>query len=243
MQRYRRRHYRDWINAQDLYATDFVAREADLQIFTNKKLKPALIEERVRALRWDLEQYVNKDRLFLASGRPVTVATDAPEIVREMARASALAGIGPINTIAGAVAQFLGSALLKIGFKDVIVENGKNIFLATARSRKISFYSGRSKLWDRLKLKILPRETPLGICLSSGARVRSSGLRGADCIAVIAKNTTLAAAIAAALAARIQTRKDLQPAVDSARAIKGVLGIIIILKGELVSWGGARFVK
>ena len=241
--RYQRRFYQNWVNAEDLYVTDFVAKETDLQILTNKKLDASRMEEKVRTLRWDIEQYIHRDRRFLVSPKPVSVESDACEIVKEMSRQSALAGVGPMTTVAGAIAQFLGMDLVDSGFKDVIVENGGDIFLKTTKTRKIGIYAGKSKLWNKLKLEIRPKETPLGICTSSGTIGHSLGIGCADSVVIIAKNALLADAAATATGNRVHTRKDLQAAVDFARSIKGILGVVVILKSDLISWGGVRFVK
>jgi ApbE superfamily uncharacterized protein (UPF0280 family) len=241
--RYQRMFYRDWINAEDLHITDFVASQTDLQVMTSKKLDMAFADERIRAMRIDIEQYINNDSRFLHSNGPLTVSNNAPDIVREMALQSALAGAGPMTTVAGAIAHFLGQDLSRKGHKDVIVENTHNIYIKTSKTRRVSIYNGKSKLWNKLRLEVRPKETPLGICIYSSAKNHSLGRGCADSVVVVAKNALLANAVANLAGSRIHARKDLQPAVDFAQRIKGIIGVVVILKSDLISWGRIRFVK
>nr|MBP7835943.1 UPF0280 family protein [Candidatus Omnitrophota bacterium] len=178
--RYMKRFYRDWTRAKELYPTHIVAKETDLLIFTNKPLKPGLAEERIRAYRWDIENYINRDHRFLTALKPMPVEISASPIVKDMAGQSKKANVGPMSTVAGAIAEFLGKDLLKAGYKDVIVENGGDIFLKTRSRRKVGVYVGRSKLWSKLQLEIKPKDTPLGICTSSGTLGHSLNFGCAD---------------------------------------------------------------
>lgn len=243
LSRYMKRFYRDWAKAKDMYSTHVVARETDLQIFTNKRLKPGFIEERIRAYRWDIENYISKDHRFLTSLKPIPVEIHAPLIVKDMAEQSRKADVGPMSTVAGAIAQFIGGDLLKNGYTDVIIENGGDVFLKTRRIRKVGVYVGRSKLWNDLELIIKPKDTPLGICTSSGTLGHSLSFGCADSVVVLSKNTALADAVATATANRVHSKDDLAKALEFARSVKGVLGVVIILKSNLLTWGKIEFNK
>ena len=104
-------------------------------------------------------------------------------------------------------------------------------------------YVGRSKLWNKLQLVIKPKDTPLGICTASGTIAHSLSFGAADSVVVISKSTSLADAVATLTANRINSKDDLQKALDFARSINGVLGVIIILKNNLVTWGKVEFSK
>jgi ApbE superfamily uncharacterized protein (UPF0280 family) len=241
--RYQRRFYRDWINAKELYLAHIIARETDLQVLTNKRLDKDFLEEKIRLYRWDIENYINKDRRFLTSLKPIAVELNAPVIVRGMAEAAQKANVGPMATVAGAIAEFLGRDLLKRGYRDVIIENGGDIFLKTTRTRSVGIYAGKSRLWNKLKLKIKPQDAPLGICTSSGTIGHSLSFGLADCVVVLSRNTLLADAAATAVCNRVQSKNDAQKAIDFAKRIHGVLGVIIIIKNSLVSWGRVEFAR
>jgi ApbE superfamily uncharacterized protein (UPF0280 family) len=241
--KYQRRFYRDWVKDKGLYVTQIIANETDIRVTTNKKADKDFIENKIRLCRLDIEKYINKDHRFLTALKPLSVELNAPLIIREMAEEARKANVGPMATVAGAISESLGRDLLKQGYKDVIVENGGDIFLKTRKTRLIGIYSGRSKLWDNLCLKIKPKETPLGICTSSGTIGHSLSFGSADSVVILSKNVSLADAVATATCNRIKSKQDLARALDFARQIKGVLGVVIILKNNLVSWGKIEFSK
>ncbi|MBN2831471.1 MAG: UPF0280 family protein [Candidatus Omnitrophica bacterium] len=241
--KYQRRFYRDWVKDKSLYVTQIIAKETDIRVTTDKAVDKAFIEERIRLYRWDIERYIERDHRFLTALRPLPVEPNAPLIIKDMANQSKEANVGPMATVAGSICEFLGRDLLKKGYKDVVIENGGDIFLKTRKVRLIGIYSGRSKLWDNLCLKIKPKETPLGICTSSGTIGHSLSFGQADSVVILSKSASLADAVATATCNRINFKQDLQKALDFARRIKGVLGIVIILKNNLVSWGGIEFSK
>jgi len=220
-----------------------LAKETDLQILTNKIVPKDFIEERIRHYRWDIENYISRDRRFLVALKPIAVELTAPPIIQTMAEAAKIANVGPMATIAGAISEYIGRDLLKAGHKDVIIENGGDIFLKTRKMRTIGIYAGKSKLWNTLKLKISPKDTPIGVCTSSGTVGHSLSFGSADSVIILSKNTALADAVATAVGNMVHTKKDLQKAVDFARVIKGIVGVVIILKNNMISWGKVEFDK
>ena len=133
-------------------------------------------------------------------------------------------------------------ALLKKGYRDVIIENGGDIFLKTQKTCKVGVYAGKSKLWKGLGLKIKPQNTPLGICTSSGTIGHSLSFGLANAVVILSKRPSLADAVATATANRIRSKEDLVKAIDFAKSIKGVLGVATIFKNNLISWGKVEFV-
>ncbi|GAH70555.1 unnamed protein product, partial [marine sediment metagenome] len=55
-----------------------------------------------------LEEYVKQNPTFLTSLEPLTIGEDAPLIVKEMARSTSRVGVGPMASVAGAIAEFVG---------------------------------------------------------------------------------------------------------------------------------------
>jgi len=77
-----------------------------------------------------IDVYIKKNPFFGVSYEPVEVESDAPEIVKSMSTASKKCGVGPMASVAGAIAQSVGKFLLEQGACDVVVENGGDIFLS-----------------------------------------------------------------------------------------------------------------
>lgn len=240
---YQKRSYRDWVQEKDLIKTVLTVRETDLQILSDKPLDLAAAREKIGQLRGDIESYIQKDRRFLTSLKPIPVELRAKPVVRSMAKAAYLANVGPMAAVAGAIAQHLGKYLLSNGVKEVIIENGGDIFLKTKKTRYVSIYAGKSRaLNNKLFLKIKPQASGLGICASSGTVGHSLSFGKADALVIIAKNTAVADAAATACANLVKSRADFAKAIELAKKIKGITGIIIIINNNIACWGKIEFI-
>lgn len=226
-----------------MYSTHIIAQETDLQIFTDNPLDKHFVKERVYLYRRQIEDYITKDRRFLTTLKPLAVELNAAPIVKRMAEASRCANVGPMAAVAGALAEFLGRDLLRRGYKDIIIENGGDIFIVTSKTRKIGIYAGNPKLFKGLSLKIKSRDTPLGICTSSGTIGHSLSFGLADAVTILSKRASLADAVATATANRVGSKEDLEKAVNFAKSIKDVLAVIIIIRDRLISWGKVELAK
>lgn len=241
--RYQRRFYRDWVGGKGLYLTHIMAKETDLEILTNKPVDKNFIEDKIRIYRLEIENYIDRDRRFLTALKPLNVERNAPLIIKDMSEQARRADVGPMATVAGAICQSLAKDLLKKGYREIIIENGGDIFLKTTKSRAVGIYAGRSKLWRGLGLKLKAKDTPLGICTSSGTVGHSLSFGCADSVVILSKSATLADAVATATCNRVKSKSDLQSALEFARSVKGVLGVVIVIKNSLISWGKVEFCR
>lgn len=239
---YQKRFYRDWVKAGDLCSARVTVQETDLQVFSDKPIDEDFVAERVRFYRRQIQSYIEKDKRFLTSLKPITVELNAPSIVKAMSNAARKANVGPMAAVAGAIAQFLGKDLLKKDYQELIIENGGDIFLKVNKPRRIGVYAGKSKLSRRIYLKIKPKDSPVGICTSSGTVGHSLSFGLADSVVIIARDASLADAVATATANLVNAKNDLEKAVKFARAIEDVSGVVIILKNNLASWGKIELV-
>ena len=81
----------------------------------------------VKALRRELDAYIEKDGRFVKALTPVEPLKGAPEIAKKMCEAAKRANVGPMAAVAGAFSQYVGERLL-IKSPEVIVENGGGHF-------------------------------------------------------------------------------------------------------------------
>jgi hypothetical protein len=239
--RYQERFYRNWVKAKDLYSVHIVVKETDLQILTDRPVDEKFIKERIRFYRWQIENYISKDKRFHASLKPIPVELGAPAVVKEMSKAAKIANVGPMAAVAGAIAQAVGSDLLKEGCGEVIIENGGDIFLKIKETRGVGIYAGKDSIFNSVSLKIRPTDTPLGICASSGTIGHSLSFGNADSVIVLAKNASLADAAATAAGNLVKSAQDFKKALAFIQSIKGIKGCVIILKNNLASWGKIEF--
>jgi len=189
-----------------------------------------------------LEKYIEHHPLFLTTLEPYQAEKDAPAIVKEMARVSQIAGIGPMATVAGAIAEAVGRDLLPFS-SEVIVENGGDIFLKILKKRLVGIYAGESPFTGKIALEIKPGETPLGICTSSGKIGHSLSLGSSDAVIALSPSTPLADAVATAIGNVVKDTKDIPQAIEKAQSIEGLLGIVIIKDDKIGVWGKVRIVS
>ncbi|UCH51854.1 MAG: UPF0280 family protein [Chloroflexota bacterium] len=237
---YQPRVYRHWIKDDDLVSFDVVVKETDLSIRAVSKLEAEAVEAIVKH-RTPLEEYIKSHPPFLHSLEPCSVDDDAPAIVRDMAQAARVAGVGPMAAVAGAIAEAVGKDLLAYS-PEVIVENGGDIFMKISKPRLIGVYAGESPLTGKIALEINHEETPLGVCTSSGTVGHSLSLGAADAVIALSRSTALADAAATAIGNRVGTADDIDVAVEQAQAIDGLAGVIIIKDDKMGMWGNVKLV-
>jgi ApbE superfamily uncharacterized protein (UPF0280 family) len=235
---YQPRTYRHWVKGKDLVAFKVTVKETDLYIRARSDLKRQA-HELVLKYRQMLEEYIEGHPSFLTSLEPLAVDDDAPPLVRDMAEAAEKAGVGPMAAVAGAIAERVGSELLDFS-TEVIVENGGDIYLKSLKQRLIGIYAGKSPLTGRVGLEIEGKDTPLGVCTSSGTVGHSLSFGKADAVIVLSRSTALADAAATAIGNRILKPQDIPGGIKFAQTIKGLKGLVIIQGEQVGVWGEVK---
>ncbi len=235
---YEPRTYRHWIKYKDLISFNIVVRETDLYICASTNLKRKAYKL-VLKYRDKLERYIGQHPTFLTSLEPLPVDENAPRIVREMAKAAERVRVGPMASVAGAIAEFVGSELLAFS-PEIIVENGGDIYLQSSEKRIVGVYAGKSPLTDKIGLEINGEDTPLGICTSSGTVGHSLSCGKADAVIVLSKSATLADAAATAIGNLIKQSSDIPTGIEFAKGIEGLKGVIIIKDDDMGLWGEVK---
>jgi len=235
---YQSRTYRHWIKGDDLVSFNVTVKETDLYIraSTNLKRKAHRLVLKYRDI---LERYVERYPAFLTSLKPLPIDKDAPFMVKAMFEAADKTGVGPMASVAGAIAESVGTELLSFS-PEVIVENGGDIYLKSLGKRAIGIYAGKSPLSGRFRLEITGADTPLGICTSSGTVGHSLSYGKADAVAVLSKSATLADAAATAIGNLIKQPDDIPSGIEFARGIEGISGVLIIADDQTGIWGKVK---
>jgi len=234
------RFYRHRIKDSDLVSFEVAVKQTNLYVRSRRNLRNKALNS-VLKHRSSLEAYIEHHPLFLTTLDSYQAEAEAPAIVQDMARVSQLAGVGPMAAVAGAIAEQVGRDLLAFS-PEIIVENGGDIFLKTSRKRLVGIYAGESSFTERIALEITPGETPLGIGTSSGTVGHSLSLGGADAVIVLSPSTALADAAATALGNVVKATEDISEAIEKARAIEGLRGVVIIAGDKMGVWGSVRVV-
>ncbi len=235
---YEPRTYRRLVAAEGLTTFEVRVAETDLQIAAERDLTAAA-HAAVRDVRATIEAFIAEHPDFAATLEPYPHLSEAwPAPVRAMVRAGRAAGTGPMAAVAGAVAEAVGRALLP-QTRQVIVENGGDVFLATDQERVLALYAGQAPLSLRVGLRIGPELSPVAVCTSSGTVGPSLSLGKADAATVLGPDAALADAAATALGNRVARAEHVEAALDWVLSVEGVLGAVVLVGETLGARGRA----
>jgi ApbE superfamily uncharacterized protein (UPF0280 family) len=236
---YKKRGYRQAITSFDGLISNYVTvRETDLHILAAGNIE-ADSYNFVHRYRNQLENYINSHPDFLTALVPLELDTLAPPIIKDMLKAGIAANVGPMAAVAGAIAEHVGRDLLGTGLEEVIVENGGDIFLQRKDDCLTAIFAGESTLNQKVGIRIPAGTMPAGICTSSGTVGHSLSLGLADSVTVVSASTSLADAAATRLGNEVSSggKEMINNALEVAKTIPGLLGVVII-SGELIgAWG------
>jgi uncharacterized protein len=237
---YEPRAYRDFGEDGRFKTFRVVVETSDLYVKALSSLEKET-ESLVRKCRSQVEEAIARRPEFLKSLTPLDEdPADAP-VARAMIRAAKKAGTGPMAAVAGAVAEFVGRALLELS-PEVIIENGGDIFLMVARPTVVGLFAGDSPFTGRVGLNVAPTPLPLGICTSSSTVGPSLSFGKSDAAVVVSRDVSLADAVASGLGNRVQQPRDLKEAVEWAMTIPGVDGALAVLGDSFAALGDIELV-
>ena len=224
-----REHFRD-----DRWTSFIVKRkESDLWIGVDKASfrpeMPDFCDRTVAALREEMDTYLAKDPNYHSSLVPYKARPDAPDIFKRMSDVSQKPHIGPMSAVAGAVAYHIVQELKQqFSVKEVIVENGGDIYADILEDMDVSVFAGASPLSEKVGLHICASQAPLGICTSSGTVGPSLSFGKADAVMIICRDVLLADSYATAFANFIRKPEDIQPVLEKIEKIEEIIAAILI---------------
>ncbi|MBN2026383.1 MAG: UPF0280 family protein [Actinobacteria bacterium] len=232
MEEYLRRFYRENMRAEGLVSFTVTMKESDLFIWAERDLSAEARDSLARH-RADLEDFIIRQRRFGTSFGPYELPEGSPPVVTVMAAAAARTGVGPMAAVAGAIAEVVGKDLAPLS-PEIMVENGGDIHIRSARQRRVGVFAGASPLSGRLNLLLPPTpEEGLGVCTSSATVGPSFSAGRADSALVVAESASLADAAASALGNRAKSPEHIEEALNSVATITGVTGCLVIIGDKL----------
>lgn len=237
---YEPRVYRNLTSSCGLVGFGVIEEESDLFILADSDLN-SKSRELLLKYRDQIKKYIKKNPQFQTSLEPLSADESADDIVKKMAADSAKAGVGPMAAVAGAISEFVGLELLEFS-KNVIIENGGDIFIKTVAPRKIGIFAGKSKFSNKLAIEISPEKTPLGVCTSSGTVGHSLSFGAADAACIVANSSTLADAFATAVGNIVKTEADVQKAINFVKKNKEISGVVVIIGDKMGIWGDIKII-
>lgn len=179
---------------------------------------------------------------FAESLTPVTAPDRAPEIIKRMCAAAITMNVGPMATVAGAVASLVAEAMLP-WCTDCMVENGGDSMLHSTRNRVVALLpkpDGRAALG----LRIAAEEFPLSVCASSARFGHSLSFGNGDLAVVRSRDAFLADAAATAFCNMLKTSEDVGKVAEYASTFKhaGVDGVFLQCGEAIGIWGEMELV-
>lgn len=238
---YQNRTYRSLVSDKKLASFRVVVKETDLLVRADRSLE-TVTRDLVLKHRIPLERYLEQHPEVVHRMIPLPQDRLASPIVRTMIEAGRKAGVGPMAAVAGAIAEYVGRDL-SAHSKDVIVENGGDIFIRTGFPLVAAIFAGKSPLSSKLGVRIDSPDHPVAVCTSSGTLGHSISLGGADAAVVISGSAALGDAAATAIGNKVSGKNHIKPAIEFGKRIEGVLGIVVILDKEIGFWGEVDLIR
>jgi ApbE superfamily uncharacterized protein (UPF0280 family) len=188
---------------------------------------------------WEqVQSYAIRNPSFRQGRSPVEVGEDAPPIALQMARQAALAGVGPMATLRGALTEFVGRTLLRSA-AELVVSSGSSHFVATRRRARMVVHPG-GRGGEGLALVLRPELGPHGVHTTSGRLVLPG--RAADGVVVVARTCILADAAAAGAAALLSRSPSLRAALAYLQQLPGVIGALVVREERIGVAGSLELV-
>jgi len=188
--------------------------------------------------REEIKRFIRTDPVFLHTLEPYDPPDDAHPIIKRMCDASRPAGVGPMATVAGVIAEEAVRAMVGRGARQAVVDNGGDIALYLTEPVNVGLYAGESDARD-LGFRCEPRGSIFGICTSSGTVGPSISFGISDAATVVSEDVALADACATYLGNLVTSGEDdvLTGALERVCAITGVEGAIVIVGNKIAFKG------
>ena len=233
--KYADRFYRSFNESERWTSFRVRVETSDLYIRAGKDLAgPA--QELVTNLRNRIREHIERQESFLTSFEPVERLPGCAEIIDRMYDASEQTGTGPMAAVAGAIAEVVGRGLMAES-REVIVENGGDVWLSVLEPVKISIFTEGRYFKDRVTVLVRPDNTPCGICTSSGKTGPSISFGRADSATVVSPDAAFADAAATGACNLVKDDTSLDRAIDYCFSMKKTSGAVIIFRDKMALRG------
>lgn len=226
------------MKAQDLVYFMVSDRESDLYIGAVKNFSDIVITS-LKKHRTSIIDYISHDPIFKTSLSPLPVINSMAPIVRDMTEAAYIAGVGPMASVAGAIAEYVARDLLPFS-EELIVENGGDIFIAGKKDRKVGIFAGSSPLSGKIAIDLSGTSLPAAIATSSGTVGPSLSFGKADAVVVLSPSGSMSDAAATAIGNIVAGPEDFHRAIEFTENISSITGVIIICGDKMCIQGDIK---
>ena len=197
----------------------------------------AIALRRVNEIRSQIQTWITLDPSFGTSLLPVPVPDHAPEVIRRMGAASALMNVGPMATVAGAVAALTAVELVRFT-PDCLVENGGDSMLYSTRERVVGLLPDPEN-GVTVGLRVGVEDFPLSLCASSASIGHSLSFGQGELAVVRSRDAFVADAAATAFCNMLQGPDDAGRVAEYAAGFAhvGVEGVFLQCGSGIGIWG------
>ena len=219
-----------------LHEYNMIQDESKIHMRSDSKGAILKAVDRIKDQREMLLGYIRNHAEFRYALRPVKVSHDAPIIVRRMAKSAAVADVGPMASVAGALADLAVESMLEHGARVAVLENGGEIAIRTEQPISVAILSSSLNLSGKVGFYITREDCPLGMATSSSKTGHAISFGEADSVTVVAGNASLADAAATAICNSVSggnLKESIQMGLRRCREIPGVRGALIIRDGHV----------
>jgi ApbE superfamily uncharacterized protein (UPF0280 family) len=185
----------------------------------------------IKATRLQIERQIRRDRFFLTTVEPYEPDDACPPAIRRMCEASAKAGVGPMSTVAGLIAQEAMEAMVSKGCTHGWVDNGGDISMMLAEPATLEVFGSPGSA-TAYALRLEPAPEIVGVCSSSGSLGHSLSFGNADVALVLADDAVLADALATALGNEVTKPSSLGSCFERIRGAKGFRAGLVMIDGK-----------
>ncbi len=209
-------------------------RESILTVVCDDGLRDAAFDAMMEA-RYSVESKIAEDPFFGITYDPYPASPGDDELVRRMCDASAIAGVGPMAGVAGAVAVHIAERLVEMGSSYAVVENGGDIAFYSPEPRLVGIFADHPVFRD-LAFSV-SSDRIVGICSSSRTVGPSVSFGTSSISTVFSDDVILADCCATALGNLVRDEASIQGAVEDIGSRAGVRGCMACCGDKVAMFG------
>jgi len=190
----------------------------------------------IKDARSHIERHIRRDDFFMTTMEPYDPPPGSPKVLQRMCEAASAAGVGPMATVAGGIAQEALEAMIAQGCTHGWVDNGGDIALVLEDSATVEVFSSPGSK-NAVGLELEPTSGIVGICTSSGRLGHSISFGDADAAVAIATDAYLADALATAIGNRISDKSSMNTCFDDFKHLREFKGGLVLRDGDVAMYG------
>ena len=237
---YQERTYRNSMGSNRFSTLSLAIAESDVWIGYQGDVDAVALRKEatscIRHLRLQILGY--EDPAFLSSLVPLAPKGKVPGFLKQMFEATEKANVGPMASVAGAVAQALGSHLKnKFSLSEIVIENGGDLYIDVLKPIFVKLFAPTSRFSGKISMIVVPQYCPLGICTSSATLGHSMSFGKADAVMVACSDAALSDAYATAYCNKVQKKEDVKSVCEALNANADVISALVVLD-DMLAVGG-----